>query len=150
MTPTELKKLRESIKYTQPQLAELMGVSRESIQSWERGVRPISQANALLAQTKVESVQNALNSITQNQKDFKASINNLLNTGHETTPPMYNEDQMMMVTMANAATCSVTLEFVLELVSIVSKSNLQKVKARAKLLGQEKAQNLDAVLNAMI
>lgn len=149
MSPTEFRKLRQTIKYTQLQMALLMGVSREAIQSWESGKRSLSEANALLAQTKVESVQNALSSVTNTQTKFKDDVKNLLEHGHNEESPIYNEAQLMMITMANAATCSVTLEFVSEILALVSKSNLQQVKDRAKTLGKERAQRLDAVVDLM-
>jgi len=46
MTPTELQRWRRRRRLTQHQAAELIGVTRNSVNRWEMGLHPISRRTA--------------------------------------------------------------------------------------------------------
>lgn len=47
MTPTQLKSARKRLGLSQPALAKLLGVTRDSIAKWESGRVPIDTRTAL-------------------------------------------------------------------------------------------------------
>lgn len=51
MTPAELKRLRARLGLTQAQLAERLGVDRNTVTRWEMGLRKISEPVSRLLAT---------------------------------------------------------------------------------------------------
>jgi len=54
MTPSELKQLRGRLDFTQPELAEAIGVHPMTVSKWERGAQGIPEPVAKLVQRMVE------------------------------------------------------------------------------------------------
>jgi transcriptional regulator with XRE-family HTH domain len=48
MTPNELRKIRQRLRWTQEKLANAVGVARNSVARWERGEMAISEPAARL------------------------------------------------------------------------------------------------------
>ena len=148
MTSEEFKHLRESLGLTQKEIADLIGLSHDYVRSIEGKRRIITPANELLIYNRTREASQQAMRTKDVQSKFNKNISDLKSKGYSDVLPQHNES-MMMITMANATTSSVTLDLVCEVLSSVSGENLRLVKARAKKLGQEKAQKLDAVLTAM-
>ena len=53
MTPSELKQLRGRLDFTQPELAEAIGVHPMTVSKWERGAQSIPEPVAKLIQRMV-------------------------------------------------------------------------------------------------
>ena len=150
MSPTDFKELRKKLGLNQEKMAELIGLSYDTVQSIEQGRREISIGNAALIEKRTKGVLSTLDAAKKAQEEYGSKVSELEGIGYGKALPEGNNDQMMLMIMANNTTSSVSLELLCEVLSKVSGQKLTQVKARAKALAQEKAQKLSAVMDAMI
>jgi transcriptional regulator with XRE-family HTH domain len=146
MSPEEFKNIRLTIGYGQAEFAELIGISESTVQSYETGRRAIPHRNEILITAKTNDLYVQAMETKNVQKKFNKDVRNFQIKGF---PHQTNDEPMMMTVMANATTSSVTLDLVCEVLAKISGVSLDKVKARAKQLAQERGQKLSTVLHSL-
>lgn len=146
MSPEEFKNIRLAIGYEQQEFADLIGISKSTVQSYETGRRPIPDRNEILITAKTNNLYVQAMETKNVQRKFNKEIRDLQIKGFQAQT---NDEPMMMTVMANATTSSVTLELVCEVLAKVSGQKLDVVKARAAKLTQERGQKLSTVLHSL-
>jgi DNA-binding XRE family transcriptional regulator len=137
MTPQEFKELRKKAKLTQEQLAQLMGVHRETIINIEKGETTIKKpvAEMLRALTKTKE-----SGIVRHSSEPEVAYGN---------KRPYTSADLNVIHLGTSATVSASLELLCELFSVVSNEPLSSVQARAKVIMQTKAKKVESFLDAV-
>jgi predicted transcriptional regulator len=150
MTPKELRKNRQALGLTVVKLAEMIGVSRESITKWESDTKPLLPRNAKLVEMafdRVKNTQSTKDSILSKAHEIQSQLESEGMT-NQASPNLSNQ-QMSIALMSTASTSSASLELLCEVLSIVANTPLAQVRERAKSITQEKGLKLSYVLDVM-
>lgn len=140
MDNQEFKSLRKLLGFTQAELAEELGLHRETVINMEKGTTPIKRP-----------VQISLRTLAARHESRKTEHDILSEPMSEygTKTKNYSTSQMNLVHQGTNATVSASLELLCEIYSLVSKEPLNSVQARAKKLMRTKAQSVESFLEAV-